>query len=233
MVADGEEGIAAIAGLMLYSSHQSVPSEELTDAQKTFLDEDNLRAVLITSVESPEIAAKWNNNAQAFVEGLGYGIPINTSSDPRHGASGKSDLEYIAGQGGTISLWPDSIGLAATFDPDIVERFGDIASQEYRALGIATALSPQIDLATEPRWSRVSGTFGENVELDIDMARAYVDGFQTTYGSLNPWGEHSVNAMVKHCRPAARKRAGATRTLHTASSPYIRATTCKNTSARS
>ena len=198
MVADGEEGIAAIAGLMLYSSHQSVPSEELTDAQKTFLDEDNLRAVLITSVESPEIAAKWNNNAQAFVEGLGYGIPINTSSDPRHGASGKSDLEYIAGQGGTISLWPDSIGLAATFDPDIVERFGDIASQEYRALGIATALSPQIDLATEPRWSRVSGTFGENVELDIDMARAYVDGFQTTYGSLNPWGEHSVNAMVKH-----------------------------------
>ena len=198
MVADGEEGIAAIAGLMLYSSHQAVQSENLTDAQRKFLDEDNLRAVLITSVKSPEIAAKWNNNAQAFVEGLGYGIPVNTSSDPRHGASGKSDMEYIAGQGGTISLWPDSIGLAATFDPDIVERFGDIASQEYRALGIATALSPQIDLATEPRWSRVSGTFGENSDLDTDMARAYVDGFQTTYDTLNPWGDASVNAMVKH-----------------------------------
>lgn len=198
MVADGEEGIAAIAGLMLYSSHQSVPSADLTDAQKTFLDEDNLRAVLITSVESPEVAAQWNNNAQAFVEGLGYGIPVNTSSDPRHGASGQSDLEYVAGQGGTISLWPDSIGLAATFDPDIVERFGDVASQEYRALGIATALSPQIDLATEPRWSRVSGTFGENSDLDTDMARAYVDGFQTTYDTLNPWGDGSVNAMVKH-----------------------------------
>lgn len=198
MVADGEEGIAAIAGLMLYSSHQSVPSEDLTEAQQTFLRDDNVRAVLITSVESPEVAAKWNNNAQAFVEGLGYGIPINTSSDPRHGASGKSDLEYVAGQGGTISLWPDSIGLAATFDPEIVERFGDIASQEYRALGIATALSPQIDLATEPRWSRVSGTFGENSDLDTDMARAYVDGFQTTYDTLNPWGDTSVNAMVKH-----------------------------------
>ena len=134
MVADGEEGIAAIAGLMLYSSHQSVPSEDLTEAQQTFLRDDNVRAVLITSVESPEVAAKWNNNAQAFVEGLGYGIPINTSSDPRHGASGKSDLEYVAGQGGTISLWPASIGLAATFDPAIVDRFGDIASQEYLSL---------------------------------------------------------------------------------------------------
>ncbi|WP_074017372.1 glycoside hydrolase family 3 N-terminal domain-containing protein [Anaeromassilibacillus senegalensis] len=198
MVNDGEEGIAAIAGLMLYSSHQAVNSEDLTAAQEKFLKEDNVRHVLVTSLKTPEIAAKWNNNAQAFVEGLGYGIPVNNSSDPRHGASGKSDVEYTAGQGGTISLWPDSIGLAATFDPDIVETFGDIASQEYRALGIATALSPQIDLATEPRWSRVSGTFGENSDLDTDMARAYVDGFQTTYDSENPWGAASVNAMVKH-----------------------------------
>ncbi|MDC0700452.1 glycoside hydrolase family 3 N-terminal domain-containing protein, partial [Blautia wexlerae] len=198
MVNDGEEGIAAIAGLMLYSSHQAVNSENLTAAQETFLKEDNVRHVLVTTLKTPEIAAKWNNNAQAFVEGLGYGIPVNNSSDPRHGASGKSDVEYTAGQGGIISLWPDSIGLAATFDPSIVETFGDIASQEYRALGIATALSPQIDLATEPRWSRVSGTFGENSDLDTDMARAYVDGFQTTYDSENPWGAHSVNAMVKH-----------------------------------
>lgn len=124
--------------------------------------------------------------------------PINTSSDPRHGASGKSDLEYVAGQGGTISLWPDSIGLAATFDPEIVERFGDIASQEYRALGIATALSPQIDLATEPRWSRVSGILWREQRPRYGHGRAYVDGFQTTYDTLNPWGDTSVNAMVKH-----------------------------------
>ena len=91
--------------------------------------------------------------------------------------------------------------MAATFDPDLVEEFGRIASKEYRALGIATALSPQIDLATEPRWSRFNGTFGEDPELDIDMARAYVDGFQTSEGETEiggGWGYESVNAMIKH-----------------------------------
>ena len=109
--------------------------------------------------------------------------------------------EYNYGAGGTISHWPTTLGLAATFDPSIVEEFGQIASEEYRALGIATALSPQIDLATEPRWSRFSGTFGESPELDTDMARAYVDGFQTSTGKNEiegGWGYKSVNAMVKH-----------------------------------
>ena len=172
---------------------------DLSDAQKKFLKEDNLRHVLVTTVESPEVAARWNNNVQAFVESFGHGIPANNSSDPRHGAS--VSAEYDAGNGGKISLWPSSLGMAATFDPALVEKFGEIASEEYRALGIATALSPQIDLATEPRWSRFSGTFGENPELDTDMARAYVDGFQTSKGAdeiENSWGYKSVNAMIKH-----------------------------------
>ena len=98
-------------------------------------------------------------------------------------------------------MWPGSLGMAATFDPAIVKQFGEIASQEYRALGISTALSPQIDLATEPRWSRVSGTFGESPHLSADMARGYVDGFQTSAGEraiTGGWGYNSVNAMIKH-----------------------------------
>ncbi|MBO7488068.1 MAG: glycoside hydrolase family 3 C-terminal domain-containing protein [Bacteroidales bacterium] len=188
--------IEEIAGLMLYSGHQSVPNENISDAQRKFLSEDNLRAVLVTSVSSPEIAAKWNNNVQAFVEGLGHGIPANNSSDPRNETS--ATAEFNAGSGGRISQWPTSLGMAATFDPDLVEEFGRIASKEYRALGIATALSPQIDLATEPRWSRFNGTFGEDPDLDVDMARAYVDGFQTTEGAEGGWGAESVNAMIKH-----------------------------------
>ena len=135
---------------------------------------------MITTVESPKIAAKWNNNAQAMVEGLGMGIPINTSSDPRHGL--KSYAEFNV-SGANISIWPETLGIAATFDPEVMKRFGDIASREYRALGIATALSPQIDLGTEPRWYRFSGTMGEDPDLATDMARAYVDGFQTTENS--------------------------------------------------
>ena len=188
--------IEEIAGLMLYSAHQAVPSDQLTDAQKKFLSEANLRAVLVTTVESPEVAARWNNNVQAFVEALGKGIPANNSSDPRNETS--ATAEFNAGSGGKISLWPSPLGLAATFDPDLVRLFGNIASKEYRALGIATALSPQIDLATEPRWNRFNGTFGEDPNLDTDLARAYVDGFQTTDGSRDGWGTESVNAMVKH-----------------------------------
>ena len=188
-----------IAGLMLYSNHQSVPGPELTSAQERFLREDNLRAVLITSVKDARTAALWNNNMQAFVEGLGHGIPGNTSSDPRNGC--RSDMEFNAGAGGNISMWPSSLGMAATFDPEIVHEFGTIASIEYRALGIATALSPQVDIATEPRWWRFSGTFGEDSRLSADMARAYCDGFQTSTGEnvlYGAWGRQSVNAMVKH-----------------------------------
>lgn len=210
-----------IAGLMLYSGHQNVPAgsagyfrgtykgksfeesgakaSDLTDQQKKFLTEDNLRHVLVVGVKSPAVAADWNNNVQSHVEGLGLGIPANNSSDPRNGA--RSDAEYNAGSGGTISQWPEEIGLSATFDPAITEQFGSIASQEYRALGIATALSPQIDLATEPRWNRFYGTFGGDPALATDMGRAYIDGFQSSAaGNENSdgWGAHSVNAMVKH-----------------------------------
>ena len=212
----GKLSIEEIAGLMLYSSHQRVPAtwqgtydgkkfedsgaavSDLTDQQKKFLEQDNLRAVLVTGVRSPADAARWNNNMQSFVEGLGHGIPVNTSSDPRNQAS--SDKEFYVG-GGAISLWPSSLGMAATFDPSLVEEFGRIASQEYRALGIATALSPQVDIATEPRWWRFSGTFGEDPDLSTDMARAYCDGFQTSPEGLavdGAWGLQSVNAMVKH-----------------------------------
>ena len=213
--------VEQIAGLMLYSGHQAIPavpdgpfsgtynskpfkesgaqSSDLTDQQKKFLTEDNLRHVLITSVESPAIAAQWNNNAQALVEGIGFGIPSNNSSDPRHGSD--SYAEFNAGAGGKISMWPGSLGIAATFDPSLMKQFGQIAATEYRALGIATALSPQIDLGTEPRWARFDGTMGEDPNLTTDMARAYVDGFQASKGSdeiSGGWGYKSVNAMVKH-----------------------------------
>jgi beta-glucosidase len=210
--------VEQIAGLMLYSAHQAVPGAggwfrgtyggklfaesganawDLSDQQRDFLTKDNLRHILITTVESPAVAARWNNNVQALAESIGLGIPANNSSDPRHEVP--ANAAYYGSS--TISLWPNSIGLAATFDPALVRRFGDIASKEYRALGITTALSPQIDLATEPRWWRFGGTFGEDPTLATDMARAYVDGFQTSEGDAEiagGWGYESVNAMAKH-----------------------------------
>lgn len=191
-----------IAGLMLYSSHQGMfgwSSSEPTQEQITFLANDDLRHVLIAGEIPAEIAAPWNNNIQAIAEDIGLGIPANNSSDPRHSAA--VGVEYYSGNTGTISLWPNSLGLAATFNPELVKEFAEIASQEYRALGITTALSPQIDIATEPRWNRTNGTFGEDPKLAADMTAAYVSGFQGTFNSedkLRGWGYDSVNAMIKH-----------------------------------
>lgn len=213
--------VEQIAGLMLYSAHQAVPAPsegfragkyngkffnesganpwDLTDQQKKFLKDDNLRHVLVTTLQSPEVAAKWNNNLQSYIEGLGLGIPSNNSTDPRHSAS--VTAEFNEGAGGQISLWPDGLAMGATFDPELVKKFGNIAAQEYRALGISTALSPQIDLGTEPRWYRIAYVFSESPELTADLARGYIDGFQTSFGKdviKNGWGYKSVNAMVKH-----------------------------------
>ncbi|MEW9095367.1 MAG: glycoside hydrolase family 3 N-terminal domain-containing protein [Clostridiaceae bacterium] len=212
--------IEQIAGLMLYSQHQAVSTGEglfermfsgtydgkslkesgkkisdLTDQQKKFLTEDNLRHILLTVVDDAKTAAKWNNNIQAFVEEIELGIPNNISSDPRH--TPNADTEFNAGSGGEISKWPEPLGLAATFDPELVRRFGQVASKEYRCLGISTALSPQVDIVTEPRWMRFNGTFGEDSKLSADMAEAYCDGFQTDE-ETGQWGTGSVNAMVKH-----------------------------------
>ena len=176
-----------------------VPHYEMTDQQKKFLGEDRIRGILITSVESPEIAARWNNTVQAYVEGMGSGIPVVLHSDPRHNAP--ADVEFYAGSGGTISRWPSSLGMGASFDPDLVRRHAEVASIEYRALGITTALGPQMDIATEPRWWRFDGTFGEDSDLSADLARAYCEGLQTSPEGKRidgGWGYWSVNAMPKH-----------------------------------
>ena len=199
--------IEQIAGLMLYSAHQAIPSGstrfgastyngkpyadsgakpyDLSDQQVKFLTDDNLRHVLVTTVESPETAAIWNNKVQALCEGLGLGIPSNNSSDPRHRAT--SDVEYNIGSAGQLSMWPNTLGMAATFDPEVVKEFGKIAAKEYRALGITTALSPQIDIATEPRWMRVSGTFGESPQLS-DGIQGIREGSRCDPGQLRGSG---------------------------------------------
>lgn len=201
-----------IAGLMLYSPQNRLPmiddtyggkpfaesgceAWELSDGQKKFLLEDGVRHLLISVVESPETAARWNNLVQAAAEGMGYGIPANNSSDPRHSAF--HDAEFAPGNSGKLSLWSHLLGLAATFSPETVREFGQIASAEYRALGLATALSPQADLGTDPRWYRYNSTFGNDPDLVTDLVRAYCEAFQSG-NEAGEWGAESVNTMVKH-----------------------------------
>lgn len=139
---------------------------------------------------SPEAMVSWHNNIQKLAERTRLGIPITLATDPRHGVPNAPGASIYSP---FFSSWPSTLGLAATRDSNLVRAFGDIARQEYKSLGFRLTLSPMADLATEPRWGRINGTFGEDAELAATMTKAYILGFQGD--SIN---ENSVECMVKH-----------------------------------
>ena len=94
-----------------------------------------------------------------------------------------------------FSMWPEALGFAAANDPGLTRRFGEVVRQEYEAVDIRESLAPQADLATEPRWARANGTFGEDVDTAKRMVEAYVAGIQNGADGLN---SGSVVAVVKH-----------------------------------
>ncbi len=196
-----------ICGLMLYSSAVDANDTTLDAKEQSLLSEDHIRHMLVRNVASPAVGAGWSNAVQAFRESERLGIPSNNSTDPRNYSNGTANINnYKPEQDGEfdpagesdISKWPRELGLAATFDMDVIRTHGEVVSAEYRALGITTALSPQVDIATEPRWRRFYGTFGEDPALSRDMAQVYCEAFQNTPGSKTGWGTQSVNCMVKH-----------------------------------
>jgi len=93
----------------------------------------------------------------------------------------------------SFSQWPETLGLAAVDDLELIRRFADIARQEYVAVGIRAALHPQIDLATEPRWGRQAGTFGHDAHRVSEYVTAYLQGFQG-----DTLGPDSVACVTKH-----------------------------------
>ena len=140
----------------------------------------------------PITFARWHNTFQKVAEKTRLGIPVTLCSDPRHefmeSSNPLASLLDIS-----LSSWPHPTGLAATRNEKLVEEFGQIARQELTAMGIRFALHPMADLATEPRWGRITGTFGEDAELTGRMIAAYIRGFQG--GKI---GKASVACCVKH-----------------------------------
>ena len=140
---------------------------------------------------SPEELAIKINKFQRIASRTRLGIPITISSDPIHEVPKGGGVASFSVDG--FSKWPSQLGFAATNNPSIVKNFGEIAKQEYLAVGIRTALHPMSDLATEPRWARNFGTFGSNADLSNKMTLAYMNGFQG-----NEINNQSVHTMVKH-----------------------------------
>ncbi|KAJ6008270.1 hypothetical protein N7540_012246 [Penicillium herquei] len=145
---------------------------------------------LLGPVTDARAAAKWYNNLQRVARSTRLGIPVTLSTDPRNHFTDNVGTGFEAG---ILSQWPESLGFAAIRSTELVEKFADIARQEYLAIGLRLALHPQVDLATEPRWSRIGATFGEDSDLTSSLLTAYIRGFQGT--TLGP---QSVSTMTKH-----------------------------------
>lgn len=144
----------------------------------------------VHALDDARMAARWHNTLQAIAEKSPHGIPVTISTDPRHAFIENAGTSFAAK---SFSQWPEPLGLAALRDPEAVRQFGDIARQEYCAVGIRAALHPTLDLATEPRWARQSHTFGQDPDLVTELAVAYLQGFQRD--SLGP---DSVACTSKH-----------------------------------
>ena len=141
-------------------------------------------------LEDARMAALWHNALQALAEGTPHGIPVTISTDPRHAFIENAGVSFTAK---AFSQWPEPLGLAALRDAELVREFADIARQEYVAVGIRAALHPTLDLATEPRWARQAGTFGQDAGLVTELGTAYLEGFQQKV-----IGPDSVACTSKH-----------------------------------
>ncbi|MDR0382158.1 MAG: glycoside hydrolase family 3 C-terminal domain-containing protein [Oscillospiraceae bacterium] len=177
----------------------------------TNVNNGNRMAVSRSIGKGTQADGSSGNLLQRNAEATAFGIPYAFSSDPVH--TGVQDTgSNDEGGGGTgyapvtnISRWPNTLGLANSFSPELHYAFGQVISQEYRNSQIFQQLGPLIDQSTHPVWGRINSAITEDYDLLIDLVQAEVSGMQTTegepikdYGLPEGWGKDSISAMTKH-----------------------------------
>jgi beta-glucosidase len=129
--------------------------------------------------------AEYINAAQRWaVEKTRLGIPMLMHEESLHG--------YVA-RGATS--FPQALGLASTWDPELLTRIFSVAAREMRARGANLALAPVVDVARDPRWGRIEETYGEDPYLVGEMGLAAIRGFQ---GTTLPLAKDKVYVTLKH-----------------------------------
>jgi beta-glucosidase len=178
------------AGLMFHAPIFMNPDGKLQDDSEERVAGRRLNHFNIYFAPEPRQHAEWHNRLQDLAKATRLGIPVTIASDPRHGFAENFAAAWAAT---AFSQWPEPIGFGALRDEDALREFGAMARREYRAVGIHVALHPMADLATEPRWARITHTFGEDAELAARLVAAYIRGFQG-----DELGPQSVACMTKH-----------------------------------
>ena len=152
----------------------------------------HLRHFILRTNATARLTAEWSNNLQALAESTRLGIPAIVASNPRNHVTVDASMGLSQGQT-VFSKWPGELGLAAMRDVALTREFAEIAAQEWTAVGLRKGYMYMADLATEPRWERIEGTFGEDADLAAAMIRAITLGFQG-----EKMGAKSVALTTKH-----------------------------------
>ena len=173
-------------------------AERLVDADGNFDEARAQRSFAggagIGQVGRPSDAAGGRNARQTavltnaiqkfFLEHTRLGIPVLFHEECLHGHAALDATSF-----------PQPIGLAATFDPELVRSLYVMTAREARVRGAHQALTPVVDVARDPRWGRVEETFGEDPYLVTQLGLAAVHGFQ---GDCTFQGKQHVIATLKH-----------------------------------
>ncbi|MDR2655197.1 MAG: glycoside hydrolase family 3 C-terminal domain-containing protein [Oscillospiraceae bacterium] len=147
-------------------------------------------------------------NPEMFADGIGEVIFFSTEADPALYAAGNRDIQELAKANNPLgipviihaealtglvasgcAIFPTSISLGATFDPEIVRDMAERIRGQMLNLGVRQALSPVLDLARDFRWGRTGEDYGSDPTLVAEMACAYIKGLQ---------GENEIIATAKH-----------------------------------
>ena len=137
-----------------------------------------MRAGMVGSILNECNPKVLNRYQKVAVEESRLGIPLIISRDVIHGFK---------------TMFPIPLGLAATFDPELVEQGARVAAVEATASGIRWTFSPMLDIARDPRWGRIAEGSGEDTYLDAVMGVAMVKGYQG-----ETIDNTSMAACVKH-----------------------------------
>ncbi len=187
----GEE-IAAVLTHGGWGDFTTEPLKE-DDGSYTYLMQGGRGGVTRQISQGGSAHAKWANAIQEVAEKSFYGIPAMISIDP----SGISGL-------------PETLSLASTMNSELAAEIGQETAKQYRAAGVSALLGPQVDIAS-PIMNRAGGTYGEDPQLTLDIATAYVNGMQSTYdenGEDLGWGNESVYCFTKHFAGAGSTEGG-------------------------
>ncbi len=163
-----DEKIAQIGGVWTY---ELITDGKFSEPNAELAIKDGIGQICrpgISTALLPKAMAELLNDIQKFLaEKTRLGIPALIHEECLNGFMAKK-----------ATVFPQIIGMASTWEPELIKKMTDVARENMLAVGVRQGLSPVLDVARDPRWGRIEETFGEDPYLIASMGIAYVQGLQ-------------------------------------------------------